>query len=70
MIGIAAGGLGLITAGLLIGDAVLRACGQQEATSSYQLGKATNNDTLMYGSSGKPAESEAAKPEDGSAAEK
>ncbi|MDK8305380.1 hypothetical protein QP866_00525 [Corynebacterium imitans] len=68
MIGIAAGGLGLITAGLLIGDAVLRACGQQEATSSYQLGKATDNETLMYGSSGKPAESEAAKPEDEKAA--
>ncbi|WP_141757764.1 hypothetical protein [Corynebacterium sp. HMSC071B10] len=69
MIGIAAGGLGLITAGLLIGDAVLRACGQQEATSSYQLGKATDNETLMYGSSGKPAESEAAKPEDEKAAD-
>ena len=69
MIGIAAGGLGLITAGLLIGDAVLRACGQQEATSSYQLGKATDNETLMYGSSGKPAGSEAAKPEDEAAAD-
>ena len=69
MIGIAAGGLGLITAGLLIGDAVLRACGQQEATSSYQLGKATDNETLMYGSSGKPAGSEAAKPEDEKAAD-
>ena len=70
MIGMAAGALGVITAGLLIGDAVLRACGQEESTSSYQLGKATNNDTLMYGSSGKPAETEAAKPEEGSAAEK
>ncbi|OHF40347.1 hypothetical protein [Corynebacterium sp. HMSC074A01] len=69
MIGMAAGALGVITAGLLIGDAVLRACGQQEATSSYQLGKATDNETLMYGSSGKPAESEAAKPEDEKAAD-
>ena len=76
MIGVAAGALGVITAGLLIGDAVLRACGQEESTSSYQLGEATDNDTLRYGSSGKPAEapkseeSEAAKPEDAEAAEK
>ncbi|MCG7254311.1 hypothetical protein MHK13_06165 [Corynebacterium hadale] len=73
MIGVAAGALGVITAGLLIGDAVLRACGQEESTSSYQLGEATDNDTLRYGSSGKPAEapkseeSEAAKSEESEA---
>ncbi|WP_408911184.1 hypothetical protein ACKFRZ_00145 [Corynebacterium gottingense] len=76
MIGVAAGALGVITAGLLIGDAVLRACGQEESTSSYQLGEATDNDTLRYGSSGKPAEaakseeSEAPKSEEAAAAEK
>ncbi|WP_415834971.1 hypothetical protein, partial [Corynebacterium gottingense] len=49
------------------------ACGQEESTSSYQLGEATDNDTLRYGSSGKPAEapkseeSEAAKSEESEA---
>ena len=53
MVGLAAGALGTITAGLLIVDAVLRSCGQGDKTSSYQVGKATGNDTLIYGSSKK-----------------
>ena len=53
MVGLAAGALGTITAGLLIVDAVLRSCGQGDKTSSYQIGKATGNDTLIYGSSKK-----------------
>jgi len=55
MLGLAGGALGAITVGLLILDGVLRACGQEEATSSYQLGKATKSDVLMNGSSGKSA---------------
>ena len=53
MLQLAAGSLGAITLGLFLIDQVLRACGQEEMTSSYQIGKATNSDTLMYGSSGK-----------------
>ena len=53
LVGLAAGALGTITAGLLIVDAVLRSCGQGDKTSSYQIGKATGNDTLVYGSSKK-----------------
>ena len=53
MIGLAAGSLGVITAGLLLIDTVLRNCGQEEASSSYQLGKATNSEFLINGSSGK-----------------
>ena len=53
MVGLAAGALGTITVGLLIADAVLRSCGQGDKTSSYQIGKATGNDTLIYGSSKK-----------------
>ncbi|OIR43509.1 hypothetical protein BJP06_05895 [Corynebacterium sp. NML120713] len=53
LVGLAAGALGTITAGLLIVDAVLRSCGQGDKTSSYQIGKATGNDTLIYGSSKK-----------------
>ena len=59
-LGMAAGALGAITVGLFIVDQVLRACGQEEVTSSYQLGKATDSDFLMYGSSGKPSEAAAA----------
>ena len=58
-LGLAAGALGAITVGLLIVDQVLRACGQAESTSSYQLGKATDSNFLMYGSSSKPSEVEA-----------
>ena len=58
-LGMAAGALGAITIGLLIVDQVMRACGQEESTSSYQLGKATDSDFLMYGSSGKPSKTEA-----------
>ena len=58
-LGMAAGALGAITVGLLIVDQVMRACGQEESTSSYQLGKATDSDFLMYGSSGKPSKKEA-----------
>ncbi|MCG7291375.1 hypothetical protein MHJ98_03250 [Corynebacterium afermentans] len=58
-LGMAAGALGAITVGLLIVDQVMRACGQEESTSSYQLGKATDSDFLMYGSSGKPSKTEA-----------
>ncbi|OIR44179.1 hypothetical protein BJP08_02065 [Corynebacterium sp. NML140438] len=53
LLGLAGGALGTITAGLLIVDAVLRSCGQGDKTSSYQIGKATGNDTLVYGSSKK-----------------
>ncbi|OIR43655.1 hypothetical protein BJP07_06645 [Corynebacterium sp. NML130628] len=53
MLGLAGGALGAITAGLLIADLVLRSCGVDEATSSYQLGKATGNQTLIDGSSKK-----------------
>ena len=63
-LGIAAGALGAITVGLLIVDQVMRACGQEESTSSYQLGKATDSDFLMYGSSGKPSKTEADNNED------
>lgn len=57
-IGLAAGTLGVITYGLLVADAVLRACGAGEYTSSYQIGKALDNETLMGGSSGEiPTES-------------
>ena len=57
MIGMAAGALGAITLGLLIVDGVMRACGQEEMTSSYKIGEATGSEFLMHGSSGKPAES-------------
>ena len=62
-LGMAAGALGAITVGLLIVDQVMRACGQEESTSSYQLGKATDSDFLMHGSSGKPSKDEADKGE-------
>jgi len=62
-LGMAAGALGAITVGLLIVDQVLRACGKEEVTSSYQLGKATDSEFLMYGSSGKPSQAEADKGE-------
>ena len=51
-IGLAAGSLGVITAGLLLADLALRSCGQEEMTSSYQLGKAVDNPGLMNASSG------------------
>ncbi|WP_288750158.1 hypothetical protein [uncultured Corynebacterium sp.] len=57
MIGLAAGALGAITLGLLAVDGVMRACGAGEYTSSYMVGKATGNETLMKGSSDKMPES-------------
>ena len=57
MLGLAAGSLAAITLGLLIVDGVMRACGQEEMTSSYKIGEATDSEFLMQGSSGKPAES-------------
>lgn len=63
MLGLAGGALGAITAGLIIMDVVLRSCGVDEATSSYQLGKATGNKTLIDGSSKKDSQAaEEAKP--------
>ena len=53
MLGMAAGALGAISLGLLAVDGVMRACGAEEYTSSYMIGKATDNETLMNGSSGK-----------------
>lgn len=50
-IGLAAGSLGLIALGLVLTDIALKQCGQEEMTSSYQLGKATGNEALMNGSS-------------------
>lgn len=52
MIGLAAGSLGVILGGLLLVDTVLRNCGKEEASSSYQLGKATGSEFLINGSSG------------------
>ncbi|OIR43510.1 hypothetical protein [Corynebacterium sp. NML120713] len=72
MIGLAGGALGAITAGLIIMDVVLRSCGVDEATSSYQLGKATGNQTLIDGSSKKdnPATTEAKPSEETKPADK
>ena len=56
MLGLAAGSLAAITIGLLAVDGVMRACGAEEYTSSYMVGKATGSETLMNGSSGKSAE--------------
>ena len=67
MLGLAAGSLAAITLGLLIVDGVLRACGQEEMTSSYKLGEATDSEFLKYGSSGKTA-TEGAKAEDSESA--
>lgn len=70
MIGLAGGALGAITAGLIIMDVVLRSCGVDEATSSYQLGKATGNQTLIDGSSKKDDQgTEEAKPAEDKPAE-
>ena len=57
MLGLAAGSLAAITLGLLIVDGVMRACGQEEMTSSYKIGEAMDSEFLMHGSSGKSAES-------------
>ena len=53
MLGMAAGALGAISLGLLAVDGVMRACGAEEYTSSYMIGKATGSETLMNGSSAK-----------------
>lgn len=65
MLGLAAGSLAAITIGLLAVDGVMRACGAEEYTSSYMIGKATDSETLMNGSSGKTSED----PKAGDAAE-
>ena len=62
MLNMAAGSLGAITLGLFLIDGVLRACGQEEMTSSYKLGEATGQDWLMHGSSGKSSSDKAEKP--------
>ena len=58
-IGLAASALGAITLGLLAVDGVMRACGAEEYTSSYQFGKATGKENIQYASSTKPGKSEA-----------
>ena len=67
MIGLAAGSLAAITLGLLIVDGVMRACGQEEMTSSYKLGEATGSEFLMHGSSGKNESEDSSKDEVASA---
>lgn len=62
-IGLAASALGAITLGLLAVDGVMRACGAEEYTSSYQFGKAIGKENIQYASSTKPGDSEA-KPTD------
>ena len=47
MLGMAGGALAAITLGLLAVDGLMRACGAEEYTSSYQVGKATGNEKLM-----------------------
>ena len=47
MLGMAGGALAAITLGLLAIDGLMRACGAEEYTSSYQVGKATGNEKLM-----------------------
>lgn len=42
-IGLALGSLALIAAGLVVGDAVMRACGLEEATSSHAIANADTN---------------------------
>ena len=44
-------------------DGVMRACGAEEYTSSYQFGKATGKENIQYASSTKPGNSDA-KPTD------
>lgn len=62
MLSLAAGSLGAITLGLFLIDGVLRACGQEEMTSSYKIGEATGQEWMMYGSSGKSSKDQAEKP--------
>ncbi|WP_168161907.1 hypothetical protein, partial [Corynebacterium sp. HMSC08F01] len=62
MLSLAAGSLGAITLGLFLIDGVLRACGQEEMTSSYKIGEATGQDWMMHGSSGKSSKDKAEKP--------
>lgn len=50
-IGLAAGSLGIITAGLWIIDQVMHECGAGQYTSSYAVGNATGNDWVKNGSS-------------------
>lgn len=53
MIGLAAGSLGVILYSAFVIDNALKHCGKENASSSYQLGEATDSDFLRYGSSGK-----------------
>ena len=62
MLSLAAGSLGAITLGLFLIDGVLRACGQEEMTSSYKIGEATGQEWMMHGSSGKSSKDKAEKP--------
>ncbi|MDK8822982.1 hypothetical protein QP980_03775 [Corynebacterium coyleae] len=62
MLSLAAGSLGAITLGLFLIDGVLRACGQEEMTSSYKIGEATGQEWMMNGSSGKSSKDQAEKP--------
>ncbi|MBF4547260.1 hypothetical protein IRY31_04090 [Corynebacterium afermentans subsp. lipophilum] len=68
-LGMAAGALGAISLGLLAVDGVMRACGAEEYTSSYMIGKAIDNETLMNGSSGKSDNKSTDKAEDEGKAE-
>jgi len=68
-LGMAAGALGAISLGLLAVDGVMRACGAEEYTSSYMIGKATGSETLMNGSSGKSDNKSTDKAEDEGKAE-
>ncbi len=61
MLGMAGGALAAITLGLLAVDGLMRACGAEEYTSSYQVGKATGNEKLMGLSSTKVEKDAAAK---------
>ena len=61
MLGMAGGALAAITLGLLAVDGLMRACGAEEYTSSYQVGKATGNEKLMGLSSTKVEKDASAK---------
>ena len=61
MLGMAGGALAAITLGLLAVDGLMRACGAEEYTSSYQVGKATGDEKLMGLSSTKVDKDAAAK---------
>ena len=66
MLGMAGGAIAAITLGLLAIDGLMRACGAEEYTSSYQVGKATGNEKLMGLSSTKVDKDTDAKGDDSS----